>query len=732
MRKIVTIPLLLLGFNLVAQQHPVAFSTRTELIEVKSSLLKNSLLKQSYAEMKKVVDPWIGKEIDTPIPKDPAGGYTHEKHKENYMLLFNSASLYQLTGDVKYALLVKNLFFKYASLNPNLANHPESAGAYPGKLFWQALNDANWLVYAGLAFDGIHDYLTSGERKQIFEGAFKPELDYFTKDLKNWVNLIHNHAVWACAGVGIVGIATDHEEYVQMALYGTQKDGKAGFLAQLDGLFSPDGYYTEGPYYTRYALLPFYLFANALNNTKPQLKVFQYRNKILQKALDGALQQTNVNGGFFSYNDALKDKTFISNELVVAIDIAWQVYGANHAYLPVAREQNRVILHKGGVGISEALIKEKMIPAYFPYQSVEFTDGAKGNEGGVSVIRAGKDDNLTSLIYKYSAHGLSHGHFDKLSINLFDNGNEILQDYGAVRYIGIEQKWGGRYLPESKAYAQQTIAHNTLTVDETSHFNALEKESEKCHPVKLFGNIVNKKVKVVSVLDDKAYKDVSMQRSIYMIQLPGATKPFLIDIFRALASAQHQYDLPFNYMGTVISTNFKYKASNSNQVTLGSKNGYQYLWKTAEATTHIPFTQFTFLNNNTFYTISSFTGNETQIYFTRLGANDPDFNLRPETAYIIRTKGSNQTYINAIEIHGNYNSVSEVANATYSTVSGIQKLQDDDRLTAVEMKVNGKSLLVIQVNMGFETNAKHSFLHNNQQTDFIGPYAVYYDGEKLQ
>jgi hypothetical protein len=38
-----------------------------------------------------------------------------------------------------------------------------------------------------------------------------------TKDLKNWFNLIHNHGVWACAGVGIAGIATNNKEYVDLA-----------------------------------------------------------------------------------------------------------------------------------------------------------------------------------------------------------------------------------------------------------------------------------------------------------------------------------------------------------------------------------------------------------------------------------------------------------------------------------------------------------------------------------
>ena len=370
-------------------QHPIAFATKVDIAFIKENLKTNALLKESYNEVKKSVDEWLGKDIDVPFPKDPAGGYTHDKHKANYTLMFNSGMLYQLTGDVKYAKLTKDLFVKYAALNPTLKNHPQATSSSPGRIFWQALNDANWLVYTGLAFDCIHDYLTLQERKQIADGAFKPEVDFFTKDLKSWFNLIHNHAVWACAGVGIVGIATDNNDYVDMALYGADKDKKAGFIAHLDGLFSPDGYYTEGPYYVRYALLPFYTFANSLNNARPALKVFQHRNSILQKALNGALQQTNLNGGFFSYNDALKEKTYITNEMVIAINIAWQAYGANKNYLPVAKAQGRVTLSRGGASIASALVNEKNIPSYYPYKTVEFTDGANGDEGGARIEAEG-------------------------------------------------------------------------------------------------------------------------------------------------------------------------------------------------------------------------------------------------------------------------------------------------------------------------------------------------------
>ena len=52
-----------------------------------------------------------------------------------------------------------------------------------------------------------------------------------------------------------------------------------------------------------------------MKTSNPEIKIFERRNKILKQALDGALEQTNLDGGFYSYNDALKEKTFISNEI---------------------------------------------------------------------------------------------------------------------------------------------------------------------------------------------------------------------------------------------------------------------------------------------------------------------------------------------------------------------------------------------------------------------------------
>ena len=108
MRLLKIITLLTLPVSLLAQ-HPLTFFTKTEAAQVKASLNKYPLLTTSYNDTRKEVDYWIGKDVDVPFPKDPAGGYTHDKHKANYMLMFNSGVLYNLTGDSKYARLVKEV-----------------------------------------------------------------------------------------------------------------------------------------------------------------------------------------------------------------------------------------------------------------------------------------------------------------------------------------------------------------------------------------------------------------------------------------------------------------------------------------------------------------------------------------------------------------------------------------------------------------------------------------------
>ncbi|MES2882641.1 MAG: heparinase II/III-family protein, partial [Bacteroidota bacterium] len=378
-----------------------------------------------------------------------------------------------------------------------------------------------------------------------------------------------------------------------------------------------------------------------------------------------------------------------------------------------------------------AIVSNKSIAAHYPYQTIESGDGVNGNEGGVSILRNGSNENLTSLLFKYTSQGMGHGHFDKLNYNLFDKGNEVLQDYGSARFIGVEQKYGGRYLPENKTYAAQTIAHNTIVVDEQSHFNGKEELGEKFHSQKLFSDVTNELALTVTAKEDNAYKNVHLQRSLYLLQLPEDRK-ILVDIFHANSPDDHQYDLPFQYNGQVINASFKYTAETKKQEALGTKNGYQFLWKEAEAKVADTTIQFTFLNSNTYYTISSLIQKDATLFFTRAGANDPNFNLRREPSFIIRKNAKDAVFINAIEIHGNHDPVNEFSTAAHPSITQINLLQNNAEQTVIEMMVAGKKLIVAQSNNNFSVDAKHTFNNQNSNYNWTGPYVVLYDGQRIK
>jgi hypothetical protein len=400
-----------------------------------------------------------------------------------------------------------------------------------------------------------------------------------------------------------------------MALKGSKKDGKSGFLKQIDDLFSPDGYYEEGPYYLRYAIHPFILFARAIQQYQPELKIYEYRNSLLKKAVNCDLQCTYTNKVFFPINDALKDKTYESEELVYAVDIAYGDIGAGDDLLDIAQQQKRVIVSDAGLKVAKAIAEGKTKP--FVYKPQFITDGADGKSGGIGILRTGKNENQTLAVMKAGTQGMGHGHFDRLNILFYDNNVEVLSDYGAVRFLNVETKTGGGYTKENDTWGKATIAHNTLVVDKTDHYNSDWEQGEKSSPSLIYFD-ANNKYQVVCAEENKAYKDVKMLRTAILFQPEGAESPLLLDVFKIRSSTEHQYDLPFWYQGHLTNINFKYKSNTTQLNTLGTKDGYEHIWLNAEAKVGNANGAITFLNNRKFYTTTFLADTSTKVEFVTL------------------------------------------------------------------------------------------------------------------
>lgn len=705
-------------------KHPLLVSNAADIQAMRQAVEKGGLFRTAYLQLKTSVDKSIQSKIDVPVPKDAGGGYTHEQHKRNYQLMNNAGILFQITGEPRYAGVVKSMLKDYAVLYPTLGFHPEQKEQSPGKLFWQSLNEAVWLVYTIQAYDYIVDSLSTDEQKFIEDNLFRNVVRFLSDESPQTFDKVHNHGTWANAAVGMAGYVLDEPQWVEKALLGLDLSGHGGFLKQLQVLFSPDGYYNEGPYYQRYALMPFVLFAKAIEQNQPERKIFDYRDGILQKAIDTTIQ-LSYNGLFFPLNDAIKDKGIDTIELVYGVSIAYGLT-SDPRLLAVAKKQNQILLT--GDGLKVALGLEGQLGQPFNYESIALRDGALGDEGALIVMRANQATDHQTLVFKATSQGLGHGHFDKLNWLFYDNGSEIVKDYGAARYLNVEAKYGGHYLAENDAYAKQTIAHNTLVVDEKSHFNGKTSVGNKFSPTVHFFHQSNN-IQLAKASMKYAYQGVEFNRTMGLVQLDQGA-PVVIDVLNVLAAEPHQYDLPLFYQGQFISSNLTFATSAATLSPLGKANGYQYLWQTASAKSEKAMSQITWLHNGRFYTNTAYTPNTLDVLFTATGANDPNFNLTPERGYVYRVKEQAfQQFVNVLEPHGIYNGVKEFTLDSHSQISELKaKIIDDLQV----IKITHKSLpyLVVYSNKVVASDARQDFVWQGQSHTLTGQAGVIKLGSK--
>lgn len=723
------------NINNSGNEHPKLILTREGVSDIRSKLGTIPLFDTSLEEAKVEVDEEIRLGIEVPIPKDFSGGYTHERHKRNFLMMQKAGVLFQILEDDAYATYVRDMLLAYAKLYPTLPIHPQERSYARGKLFWQALNDSNWLVYTSQAYDCIYDWLTKEERDLLEKELFRPFADYISIGNPQFFNRVHNHSTWGNVAVGMIALVMDDDELLDRALNGIKDDKlitgmrdddgglikkegqKVGFYGNLDEPFSPDGYYTEGPYYQRYAMYPFLIFAQALQNVKPELNIFEYKDGVLLKAVNALLNLSDVNGDFFPINDAQKGMSYFSRELVTCVDIAYYYGGQNPELLDIAQKQSRVSLDDTGLSVALA-IKEGKTKA-FVKKSIELRDGQMGDEGAIGILRS---DNL-ELVFKYAAQGLSHGHYDKLAFSLYNAGQEVFQDYGLARFVNIEQKGGGNYLKENTTWAKQSIAHNTLVQDETSHFNGDYEIGSQHHSERYLFNIEDESLQVVSAIEENAYPGTKIHRTLALIEDADFENPFLLDIVKVNSATSHNYDLPYYYLGQLLQTNFKYETPKTlNQ--LGDSNGYQHLYKEGYAISDGNNTRFNWMLDNTFYTLTSVTSKDDELVLARIGANDPQFNLRREPAFMIRKHHKKDAiFVSILETHGSYSPVSELAKNTYGQIKGIKVIHDDMAYTAIEItSKNDKKWLFVMVNQNNSDNKQHQLNINDTKVKWQGPF----------
>lgn len=682
----------MLSAGTVVLAAPTTAAVRTEAAATATEAAVCPLYQAELERARHFLDAMIKTGVQMPQPVDPGGGASHEQHKRNYQAVMLGAQLHAATGEARYAAFARDLLLAYAEMYPALGKHPAHGNQEPGRLFWQNLNDSVWLVHVARGYKLLRETLSASERERIETRVLRPAALFLAEGSPRLLGRIHNHATWGAAAVGMTGYVLNDRHLIDLALLGPRKDGKAGFLRQIDLLFSPDGYYSEGPYYQRFALLPFLVFADVIERNEPQRKVFARRDGVLVRALNTTID-LSYGGYFLPINDALKDKSLRTAELYEAVALVY-AHNGDRRLLDIARMQGRTVLDERGRAVACALQAGQAEPFQFGSRLVR--DGAEGDQGALVLLRHGNQARDTLLVAKNTSQGMGHGHFDKLNWLFFDNGAEVLRDYGAARFLNIEAKRGGIYLPQNNSWAKQTIAHNTLVVDQQSHFGGKLGVAEQSAPKQLHYRDDPQLQLSIARIDD-AYPDARITRNLALLPIPGLQHPVVVDLLEVQSRNEHLLDLPLHYQGHIMRVGAALESYPAQRPVLGKSNGYQHLWLDAKAQPSADQAFVTWLLGERFYTWRWLPQPNAELLLAESGANDPEFNLRREPVLIqrVRAKGSTR-FVGVLESHGKYDGASEQTVASNSQIHRVAQFSEGDlHLVEIETVSGARTVLAL-------------------------------------
>ncbi|AJR06663.1 chondroitin lyase [Photobacterium gaetbulicola] len=702
---------------------PVLLSNE-ELADLHKEIGRPSLMGNTIAKLQAELEQYMALPMDVPGHGE-AGGYEHNKHKQNYQYINLAGRLFLITKDERYAEYAGKLLAMYADKYLTFDFHIQRNTNPPGRLFHQILNEHMWLMYASLGYSCISAWLSQAQRSHIVERLFKPMLEMFTEKYGHDFDRIHNHGIWAVAAVGICGIAIGERRYLEISVFGHNGDGETGgFLAQISKLFAPSGYYMEGPYYHRFAIRPLAVFAEVLHRHMPELDIYNYKDQVIKQTTQALLATAYPNGLFPALNDASKTMAITDMGVVVAVSMYFKRYGFDKNLLGMAQIQNQVWMHPCGQALSEACDAEATIdPPFWP--SVELNEGPDGTCGAQGFLRMqAKDKDICQLSMNYGQHGMDHGHFDTLGIAFYNRGQEVLREYGFARWVNVEPKFGGRYLDENKSYARQTINHNSVTVDEGCQNQFDIKRADSVHGKPHFFMGEGTELQAMSAFADEHYPGMGMQRTVMMLKSDMLESPLLIDLYRLTSEKPHQYDYSHQYQGQIIRTDFEYK-TNTELHPLGDNYGYQHLWSLArgEAGSNA---LISWLQGNSYYTwLGTSSSADNEVIFTQTGANDPQFNLRYENSFILRTTGKDLLFASALETHGYFNEAVEASVNARGKLHQIKVLAHSETGSVVAIEGEGIRFTVMVSNQPNVTDTtEHRIIINDKTYSWKGFLAV--------
>lgn len=440
--------------------HPYIVHTSDGWDKVKEKTEKFDWAKKLLNQYIKTADEWEIPEIDA---SKPYLYITDNAHK-----CFNSAIIWKLTGDIKYAE-------KSAEFLRSVAN---KEFGYPKTLracHQQMVHEGEFFKYCAFSYDLLHDAgVFSDKDHNDIQDAFRIFINRIDWELSG--GGISNWTLVMIAGAMYCAMCVQDRVNIERFLYGI-----GGIEDHMTAGVLPDGWWCEcTPGYQQLSSGLFSEYAQALLpwgiNIKETWFPAQYASTVqprtqhvdglswdiygkntknyrcIKDLWDSLVALADYRGVAFGINDSA-EMLFSGRGLPAGFDSRYDIAYAHYkdpAYVK--------LIKSGGDELRDLLHGEGELP---DVESDVHTKSYFFDNVGISILRSQTENRSEREQYqgslKYGSHGGAHGHYDRCSMNAlsrygknFYNPMNIWYVYGAFMY---------------KFFVQNSITHNMVTAD---------------------------------------------------------------------------------------------------------------------------------------------------------------------------------------------------------------------------------------------------------------------------
>ena len=562
------------GTPRMSQGHPCTLWDKQDVAELKELLKTSKEAQEAFEKLRARCDARIAKPLDVPVPRQgPDGKWMYpgdfpeneppfkkvgRTNQANVQDMAALGMMYNLTGEQKYAEYCKKMLLAYADGYPKYG-HPADwtekkyRSAQDGRLTGQFLEDGFWLMNAAFAYDLVYSLpsWTADDRKKVRDDLLKAVAAEFIAPVMgkpDYLSQSHNRSAIVAAATLIAGYATEDQEMINNATYGTggTKEKPVGGMVGLHftpQCILPDGLWLEGAPGYQLGIASCGLFNGAEVLWHHGIDIYRAHNGMLKRLLDSglALAYPDPKMTVASLHDSsrmalLDDRDWFNREEGLPYELGYRRY-RDPRYVPIIRNATKALamtVHSGGPSLFIELPPDEKLPP-------RLVGNANFYSTGYGVLRIGEGEDANQLILEYGPSA-GHAHPSKLAIDLYALRDALIPFPGVIfpYQDPLDAKW-----------YWTTLGNCALTVDEKQQiYYGNRWKFPKSLPDPDAKQLIYGPASTIGIeraWSDTVYPGIIQDRSLFL------TVNYLADLFAGIGEAPHKYDMAWHFRGKLAS-----------------------------------------------------------------------------------------------------------------------------------------------------------------------------------